>query len=56
MFKDGISFVNNLVEKYGLLEGYRIAKEYLAIPEDGSVDEAQFRQGMRFAMYKVDMI
>lgn len=56
MFKDGINFVNNLVAKFGLLEGYRIAEAYLDCPEDGSVDEAQFRQGMRFAMNKADMI
>lgn len=56
MFKDGINFVNNLVDKFGLLEGYRIAERYLEIKEDGSTEEAQFRQGMRFAMLKVDQI
>ena len=56
MFKDGINFVNNLVDKFGLLEGYRIAEEYLKTPEDGSTEEAQFRQGIRFAMYKADQI
>ena len=52
----GIDFVNQLISDHGLLEGYRIAEEYLKTPEDGSVEEAQFRQGVRFAMWKVDQI
>ncbi len=52
----GIDFVNQLITDHGLLEGYRIAEEYLKTPEDGSVEEAQFRQGVRLAMYKVDQI
>ena len=52
--KDGIDFVNDLVEKYGLLEGYRIAEEYLKVPEDGTTEEAEFRQGIRFAMWRAD--
>ena len=54
--KDGIDFVNDLVEKYGLLEGYRIAEEYLKVPEDGTVEEAQFRQGVRLAMNKLNQL
>lgn len=56
MFKKGIQFVNDLIQLHELLEGYRIAEEYLKTPEDGSVEEAQYRQGIRFAMYKADMI
>lgn len=52
----GIQFVNQLIAEYGLLEGYRKAEEYLKTPEDGSVEEAQFRQGVRFAMWKADQI
>jgi hypothetical protein len=52
----GIDFVNQLIADHGLLEGYRIAEEYLKTPEDGSVEEAQFRQGVRFAMWKADQI
>lgn len=52
----GIDFVNQLIAEHGILEGYRIAEEYLKTPEDGSVEEAQFRQGVRFAMCKVDQI
>lgn len=56
MFQDGIKFVNDLIQLHGLLEGYRIAEEYLKTPEDGSVEEAQYRQGIRFAMYKADQV
>lgn len=54
--QNGIQFINQLIAKHGLLEGYRIAEEYLKTPEDGSVEEAQFRQGVRLAMYKVDQV
>lgn len=56
MFKKGIQFVNDLIQLHGLLEGYRITEEYLKTPEDGSTEEAQYRQGIRFAMYKADQI
>lgn len=55
-FENGVAFVNDLVEKYGLLEGYRMADKYLETPEDGTEDEAYFRQGVRFGMWKVDQI
>ena len=54
--REGINFVKELIAEYGLLEGYRKAEEYLKTPEDGSVEEAQFRQGIRFAMWKADQI
>lgn len=54
--QNGIQFVNQLIAEHGLLEGYRIAEEYLKTPEDGSVEEAQFRQGVRLAMWKADQI
>lgn len=53
-WEKGINFVKELTAKYGLLEGYRIAEEYLKVPEDGTVEEAQFRQGIRFAMWRAD--
>ena len=59
MFKTGKEFMDYLHESYGLLEGYRMAKEYLRISREiahnTNPDEVQFCAELETEMNKLDI-
>ena len=50
----GREFVEYLVKEHGLLEGYRMAKEYLEIWGDG--EDPDFVSGMKQKMWEIDQL
>ena len=55
-YKDGQEFVYDLYHKYGLLEAFRMAKEYLSINKHVDKEEQIFRDQMELALWKLDQI
>ena len=55
---NGTEFVRELIDKYGLLEGYEMAKSYLSIPYSSEDDpkEKNFREEIRMELNRVDQI
>ena len=57
MKEEGIDFVKELHERYGLIDAVRIANEYLATPvREGNTEELQFREGVKEAMHILDTL
>lgn len=56
-YRDGQDFVYDLYHKYGLLEAFRIAKDYLKMQRNTDDKEEQmFCDQMELAMWKLDQI
>ena len=55
-YKYGQDFVYDLYKKYGLLEAFRIAKEYLSEKRNVDKEERVFCDQMELAMWKLDQI
>ena len=60
-FQKGVTFVRDMHERYGLLEAYRMAGEYLATQAQQGLgttwqdtDEEAFCQGIRAGMCRLD--
>lgn len=53
----GAEWVEQLNKEHGLLEAYRIAKEYVEMQRDTKdPEEIEFCNGVRFGLWKLDMI
>lgn len=53
--KTGNVFMDELLNKYGMLEAYRIATDYLKIQKNTTdTEEKQFCEELKNAMNKVD--
>ena len=55
MYKNGLDFVNDLYQKYGLLEASRIGNEYLMMQKNVTDKiEIHFCKEVRIALAKLD--
>lgn len=54
-YKNGKEFVTDVINAYGLVEGYRVLEKYLEI-RCIDLEEAKFREEMKIAMNEVDQI
>ena len=53
----GKVFVNDLVKEYGLLDGYRIAKDYMEMQKNTEdPEEKEFCKQIEVALWKLDQI
>ena len=53
-YKSGREFVDDLVREHGLLEGYRIAEEYLKA-SDGN-DDSAFTAEIKYSLWELDQL
>lgn len=57
MKHEGIDFVMELHERFGLLDAHRIASEYLECPiREENTDELEFRKGVMEGIHMLDLI
>ena len=60
MFSNGREFMEYLYSNYGLLEGYRMAQEYLTISREiinnTDPEEVRFCEELEVEMRKLDLI
>lgn len=57
MYKNGYEFVKDFHDKYGLIEGYNLAIEYLELQKNTTdKEERKFCEEVRIAIEKLDRI